>query len=147
MTAFSTMISTAHHHYSPMFSPLPSDIKSYSSGFPSPQRIQTSGLESFCNASPFTLHPIQPRSLSGHGIGPAMKSPIKVRHHPYDSLSVSNNSANTKSKDSRPRNAGADDKSNSGPVRRRISRACDQCNQLRTKCDGQSPCAHCIGKS
>ena len=35
--------------------------------------------------------------------------------------------------------------SNSGPVRRRISRACDQCNQLRTKCDGQNPCAHCIG--
>lgn len=35
----------------------------------------------------------------------------------------------------------------SSPVRRRISRACDQCNQLRTKCDGQHPCAHCIGKS
>lgn len=34
----------------------------------------------------------------------------------------------------------------SGQVRRRISRACDQCNQLRTKCDGQNPCAHCIGK-
>ncbi|KAH6607813.1 xylanase regulator 1 [Trichoderma cornu-damae] len=31
-----------------------------------------------------------------------------------------------------------------GPVRRRISRACDQCNQLRTKCDGLHPCAHCI---
>lgn len=31
-------------------------------------------------------------------------------------------------------------------VRRRISRACDQCNQLRTKCDGRQPCAHCIGK-
>lgn len=31
-----------------------------------------------------------------------------------------------------------------GHVRRRISRACDQCNQLRTKCDGQHPCAHCI---
>ncbi|CAK7265831.1 hypothetical protein SEPCBS119000_001719 [Sporothrix epigloea] len=31
-----------------------------------------------------------------------------------------------------------------GSVRRRISRACDQCNQLRTKCDGQHPCAHCI---
>ncbi|KAK5955328.1 hypothetical protein OHC33_004010 [Knufia fluminis] len=28
-------------------------------------------------------------------------------------------------------------------VRRRISRACDQCNQLRTKCDGKTPCAHC----
>lgn len=36
--------------------------------------------------------------------------------------------------------------SSSAPVRRRISRACDQCNQLRTKCDGQNPCAHCIGK-
>lgn len=34
----------------------------------------------------------------------------------------------------------------SGPVRRRISRACDQCNQLRTKCDGKLPCAHCVGK-
>ncbi|KAF9889552.1 hypothetical protein FE257_007262 [Aspergillus nanangensis] len=34
--------------------------------------------------------------------------------------------------------------STSGAVRRRISRACDQCNQLRTKCDGQNPCAHCI---
>lgn len=32
-----------------------------------------------------------------------------------------------------------------GPVRRRISRACDQCNQLRTKCDGKFPCAHCVG--
>lgn len=29
------------------------------------------------------------------------------------------------------------------PVRRRISRACDQCNHLRTKCDGEQPCAHC----
>jgi hypothetical protein len=40
-----------------------------------------------------------------------------------------------------PRSAGV-----SGPIRRRISRACDQCNQLRTKCDGQHPCAHCIGE-
>lgn len=35
--------------------------------------------------------------------------------------------------------------SNGAPVRRRISRACDQCNQLRTKCDGKTPCAHCVG--
>ncbi|KAJ6144687.1 Xylanolytic transcriptional activator xlnR [Penicillium chermesinum] len=33
--------------------------------------------------------------------------------------------------------------SSANAVRRRISRACDQCNQLRTKCDGQQPCAHC----
>ena len=37
-------------------------------------------------------------------------------------------------------------KSGTGPVRKRISRACDQCNQLRTKCDGKTPCAHCVGK-
>ena len=30
------------------------------------------------------------------------------------------------------------------PARRRITRACDQCNQLRTKCDGKQPCAHCV---
>lgn len=31
-------------------------------------------------------------------------------------------------------------------TRQRVSRACDRCNQLRTKCDGQSPCEHCVGK-
>lgn len=30
-------------------------------------------------------------------------------------------------------------------VRKRTTRACDQCNQLRTKCDGMQPCAHCKG--
>lgn len=29
-------------------------------------------------------------------------------------------------------------------IRRRISRACDQCNQLRTKCNGKTPCEHCV---
>ncbi|KAL2760328.1 hypothetical protein ACRALDRAFT_1038680 [Sodiomyces alcalophilus JCM 7366] len=48
----------------------------------------------------------------------------KSRHHPYG--------------------PGTRASGSSGPVRRRISRACDQCNQLRTKCDGQHPCAHCI---
>lgn len=48
----------------------------------------------------------------------------------------------------RPQPPGSSGKSSgtSGPVRRRISRACDQCNQLRTKCDGKNPCAHCVGK-
>ncbi|KAK9320852.1 fungal-specific transcription factor domain-containing protein [Lipomyces orientalis] len=30
-----------------------------------------------------------------------------------------------------------------GTTRRRISRACDQCNQFRTKCDGKLPCKRC----
>lgn len=29
-------------------------------------------------------------------------------------------------------------------TRQRVSRACDRCNQLRTKCDGQTPCEHCV---
>jgi len=38
----------------------------------------------------------------------------------------------------------AQDSGDGTAVRRRISRACDQCNQLRTKCDGKNPCAHCV---
>ncbi|KAK9475106.1 transcriptional activator xlnR [Dipodascopsis tothii] len=30
-----------------------------------------------------------------------------------------------------------------GTARRRISRACDQCNQFRTRCDGKLPCKRC----
>ncbi|KXJ95360.1 fungal-specific transcription factor domain-domain-containing protein [Microdochium bolleyi] len=52
-------------------------------------------------------------------------SPVKHRHHPYAETTTKTNGR-------------------SGVVRRRISRACDQCNQLRTKCDGQHPCAHCV---
>lgn len=132
-----TMISTAHHHYPPMFGSLPTDLRSFPSGLASSQRIQTSGLEPVGDASPYSLHNIHQISLPGHGIGPTMKSPTKTRHHPYEALS-------SKAKDSRQRSI-ADDKS-SAPVRRRISRACDQCNQLRTKCDGRSPCAHCVGR-
>jgi hypothetical protein len=35
--------------------------------------------------------------------------------------------------------------SSSARARRRVSRACDQCNQLRTRCDGQPQCARCTG--
>jgi hypothetical protein len=50
----------------------------------------------------------------------------KHRHHPCESSTRSGVGAG-------------------GPIRRRITRACDQCNQLRTKCDGQNACAHCVG--
>lgn len=29
-------------------------------------------------------------------------------------------------------------------TRQRVSRACDRCNHLRVKCDGQRPCEHCL---
>lgn len=51
----------------------------------------------------------------------------------------------SQSQSAQDQNAGNKGSSNGAPVRRRISRACDQCNQLRTKCDGKTPCAHCVG--
>jgi hypothetical protein len=72
-----------------------------------------------------------PFSAPGPPIPPTMAQPLAHAH--------SHAHANANS------HARAIRKSSSAPVRRRISRACDQCNQLRTKCDGQNPCAHCIG--
>ena len=70
-----------------------------------------------------------------------IKSPTNLRHHPY-----SQNSTEVRHQHGKTSDTGAlrDSKStNTATVRRRISRACDQCNQLRTRCDGQEPCAHC----
>lgn len=70
-----------------------------------------------------------------------MKSPANLRHHPYGQ-----NTSEVRHQRRKTSDTGAleDSKStNTAPVRRRISRACDQCNQLRTRCDGQDPCAHC----
>lgn len=33
----------------------------------------------------------------------------------------------------------------SGPVKRRVSRACDHCHRMRTRCNGQAPCSRCVG--
>ncbi|KAH3909209.1 hypothetical protein HBH56_161590 [Parastagonospora nodorum] len=32
----------------------------------------------------------------------------------------------------------------SAPVKRRVSRACDHCHRMRTRCNGQSPCSRCV---
>ncbi|KAF8456967.1 fungal-specific transcription factor domain-containing protein [Terfezia claveryi] len=64
----------------------------------------------------------------------------KSRHHPYDAQRNGMNvDAASSGAGSSPSQSGTP-----GPIRRRISRACDQCNQLRTKCDGKLPCQHCI---
>lgn len=74
-----------------------------------------------------------------------LKSPTKIRHHPYSSISSMRGFGNRGSFDLEMCN-GKNQRS-FAPVRRRISRACDQCNQLRTKCNGRDPCAHCVGRS
>lgn len=73
-----------------------------------------------------------------------LRSPTGIRHHPYGQ-DGSDTGRNQKSPDI---GRGLDNRSMTArSVRRRISRACDQCNQLRTKCDGKGPCAHCVGMS
>ncbi|MCJ1277551.1 hypothetical protein MMC21_005364 [Puttea exsequens] len=66
-----------------------------------------------------------------------LRSPAQQRHHPYSQASTEIGH--------RRQSSELDDSKTTGTgVKRRISRACDQCNQLRTKCDGRSPCAHCM---
>ena len=84
-------------------------------------------------------------SLSSGRSMSTLKSPLTTRHHPYNHISSMVGFGHRSSLDS---DLHIDEtQRSSGPVRRRISRACDQCNQLRTKCDGRDPCAHCVGRS
>ncbi|KAI1487389.1 transcriptional activator xlnR [Biscogniauxia mediterranea] len=86
--------------------------------------LHAAGLDTFGHGSQYALQHLQ-QHVGVHAPHLARAPQPKHRHHPYGGPST--------------RTTGA-----AGPIRRRISRACDQCNQLRTKCDGQHPCAHCI---
>lgn len=108
---------------------------------------QTVGLDTLAEGSQYVLEQLQ---LSREGGSAESSSPGALRHslsRPKDQLY----DGNSVYRPSSVRDSLAEARSmirknsTSGPVRRRISRACDQCNQLRTKCDGQNPCAHCIG--
>ena len=131
------MLTTATHHFTPMFGPESLQSNMFSNGSAHPQRIQTSELDLLAHKSEYPPQQMRPGPMVRHESLSAIKSPTRDRHFPYESV-------HTKSR--RRYSEASDTKSGMvGPVRRRISRACDQCNQLRTKCDGRSPCAHCIG--
>lgn len=104
-----------------------------------PQHVEQSGLEALGHPSPYNIQ-FQP-----HVPGLMHSKDMLKQHrvHPYATGPMSPMVRG-------PRDGMLQDRtsrtgSSTGPIRRRISRACDQCNQLRTKCDGKSPCAHCIG--
>lgn len=82
--------------------------------------------------------PLGPSSSMDHGMN--LRASCKPRHHPYDTQRMSSSLGVCQVNSNTPNGNGTP-----GPIRRRISRACDQCNQLRTKCDGKQPCQHCIG--
>ncbi|KAI0396257.1 fungal-specific transcription factor domain-containing protein [Xylariaceae sp. FL0594] len=87
-------------------------------------QLHAAGLETFNHGPPYGLQHLQ-QHVGIHSAHMARAPQQKQRQHPYGG-------------------AGTRSTGSSGTIRRRISRACDQCNQLRTKCDGQHPCAHCI---
>ncbi|KAJ2907357.1 uncharacterized protein MKZ38_003214 [Zalerion maritima] len=116
------MLSNPLHRFSP-YHTIPSNTL-LSNGHVPTTHIHASGLDTLAPGSHYALQQLQQHvgAPNPHLARPG--SQAKHRQHPYGPGG---------------RAAGA-----AGPIRRRISRACDQCNQLRTKCDGQHPCAHCI---
>ena len=105
----------------------------------SSQHMGASGLDTLAHTSQYALQFHQSRNVLPNG-----KGIVKQRHHPYSSGPIA--AAPRSQRDAMVHERSGRGTSASGPVRRRISRACDQCNQLRTKCDGKSPCAHCMGE-
>ncbi|PYI06732.1 xylanolytic transcriptional activator xlnR [Aspergillus sclerotiicarbonarius CBS 121057] len=115
---------------------------------------QTVGLDTLAEGSQYVLEQLQmSRDPAGTGTGDgasssSLRDPSHTRDQSfYDSEkthSIGSGFKNPPQRDPLVEARSAIRKNSaSAPVRRRISRACDQCNQLRTKCDGQHPCAHC----
>lgn len=113
---------------------------------------QTPGLDTLAEGSQYALEQLQlargaSTTSSDHPTNSTAKTP---NNRPSQQLLDENNGSGFKNR-SQSRDSLAEARStirknsSATPVRRRISRACDQCNHLRTKCDGQLPCAHCIG--
>ena len=106
----------------------------------------TNGLDALAEGSQYALNQLQlsrmteSPSLSSNGDSMRKDSLYSGEQQP----SITGPQTTTR-RDSGTGSRPAKRPASSAPVRRRISRACDQCNQLRTKCDGQAPCAHCVG--
>ncbi|CAM1511180.1 Fc.00g086930.m01.CDS01 [Cosmosporella sp. VM-42] len=114
------MLPNPLQRFSPYQNPPPANV--VPNGQAPPAHIQASALGTLSQSSHYNSHQIQPQATT-------------------QSLPIARGSHQLKHKQHLH---GSRASGTSGPVRRRISRACDQCNQLRTKCDGQHPCAHCI---
>ncbi|OCL06332.1 hypothetical protein AOQ84DRAFT_297197 [Glonium stellatum] len=131
------MISTSLHQYTPAFSHLPTPNMVGHEQHLSSQHMGASGLDTLAHTSQYALQFHQSRNVLPNG-----KGIVKQRHHPFSNGPIA--AAPRSQRDAMIHERSGRGASASGPVRRRISRACDQCNQLRTKCDGKSPCAHCM---
>lgn len=148
------MLSTAQPQFSPIAIALSHNLGECQSNLPVTHQYQSLGVETMAHGSQYALEHIQSMSTASRTSAPVMKSPTRLRHHPYEMAQSNRNIHSLQPLQSiQPvlsvySDSTQDERGEvSAPVRRRISRACDQCNQLRTKCNGRSPCAHCVGKS
>ncbi|KAI0457729.1 fungal-specific transcription factor domain-containing protein [Xylaria acuta] len=116
------MLSNPLQRFSPYHS-IPSNTILSNAHVPG-SHLHAAGLETFGHGPQYALQHLQ-QHVGIHAPHLTRVPQQKHRQHPYGG-------------------PGTRATGSSGPIRRRISRACDQCNQLRTKCDGQHPCAHCI---
>lgn len=107
------------------------------------QHFAHHGLDTLAEGSQYALHQLQQQQQHAiqtlNGNRPPMRQRQSFGSQSVDSMAtVRRDSSAGAAKVARSSSTGGQ------PVRRRISRACDQCNQLRTKCDGKHPCAHCV---
>jgi hypothetical protein len=123
------MLSNPLHRFS-AYNTLPSS-NMLSNGHIASNHMHSSALDTLAHGSQYALQQLQQHVDIHQNSQVHRGHNAKHRQHPYNGGGATN---------------GRSMNGASGPIRRRISRACDQCNQLRTKCDGQSPCAHCVGK-
>lgn len=134
-----TMLSTGLHQYTPAFAHLDGQHGvAHDPNIP-PQHFGTAGLDALAHTSQYALHCEQNRHALMN-----RKGMFASRQHPYVSSPVAVAPRNQRDLMAPERNSRS--AATGTLIRRRISRACDQCNQLRTKCDGKSPCAHCVGE-
>ncbi|EKD21700.1 uncharacterized protein L3040_004923 [Drepanopeziza brunnea f. sp. 'multigermtubi'] len=134
------MLSNPLHRYS-AYDALPSSSMLPNGHLPS-NHMPHAGLQTLADGSQYALQQMHQQHQQHH----QQHQHVEVSHVPRNDHEVQR-SQNHKHRQ-HPYSAAGQGRglssASSGPIRRRISRACDQCNQLRTKCDGQSPCAHCV---
>jgi hypothetical protein len=114
----------------------------YPTGYLNAQRAQTYGFGGFADGSQDQLQGARPIPTTSNAPIQPTQSPLLPRQHSHHKPHPSVGQAQRRSSGTK-----SDHRNEAHvPVRRRISRACDQCNQLRTKCDGGNPCSHCVGR-
>lgn len=99
--------------------------------------LATNGLDALAESSQYALQQMQQEAQALNSAAPNVTN----HRHSYSNDDSGDVGTQDAARTELGQTSGGQEQH---PVRKRISRACDQCNQLRTKCDGKSPCAHCV---